>query len=401
MYRDGVPIGWTIDFMRRTDESMNGIMEFLIASAALHMKESGAEVLSLSGAPLATKPLAAGQSAPPPTVMTRLSEFLANTLEPAYGFSSLFRFKAKFNPDYETISMAYPDPIELPTIGMAIGKAYLPQVSPKEAVALVRTPDEVGEADGGSDTCHKWQRATGVAAASCVDARYGTAARGDARYGTSVGPGCWALAPDHTGMPVMAPLRERMRVMAPLRERMRVMAPLRERMRVMTPWLHPVRHHIAFRALHQHAAPVMVPRPRTAYDGRTTAHPIRIAEAMPETRTTTVRDLRRSNQSRTLWELYLHGPLTHQELATAAGVSIATVSNVMGHLLRQGAVLEVGVEDSNGGRPPRPLPHQPRLRPCDRRGCRRDGDHGRVVRPADAGARVAPLRDHTHTARTG
>ena len=72
---------------------------------------------------------------------------------------------------------------------------------------------------------------------------------------------------------------------------------------------------------------------------------------MPETRTTTVRDLRRSNQSRTLWELYLHGPLTYQELATAAGVSIATVSNVMGHLLRQGAVLEVGVEDSNGGRP--------------------------------------------------
>ena len=139
VYRDGVPIGWTIDFMRRTDESMNGIMEFLIASAALHMKETGAEVLSLSGAPLATKPLAAGQSAPPPTVMTRLSEFLANTLEPAYGFSSLFRFKAKFNPDYETISMAYPDPIELPTIGMAIGKAYLPQVSPKEAVALVRT----------------------------------------------------------------------------------------------------------------------------------------------------------------------------------------------------------------------------------------------------------------------
>ena len=49
--------------------------------------------------------------------MTRLLEFLASTLEPAYGFSSLFRFKAKFNPDYETISMAYPDPLALPTIG--------------------------------------------------------------------------------------------------------------------------------------------------------------------------------------------------------------------------------------------------------------------------------------------
>jgi phosphatidylglycerol lysyltransferase len=139
VYRDDRVIGWTIDFMRRADGSMNGIMEFLIASAALHMKEEGSEVLSLSGAPLATKPLAAGVEPPEQTVMTRLLEFLGKTLEPAYGFSSLFRFKAKFNPDYETMSMAYPDPLALPTIGLAIGRAYLPDVSPKEAVALVRT----------------------------------------------------------------------------------------------------------------------------------------------------------------------------------------------------------------------------------------------------------------------
>ena len=139
VYRDDEVVGWTIDFMRRADGSMNGIMEFLIASAALHMKEEGAEVLSLSGAPLAAKPLAPGEAPPEPTPMTRLLEFLGRTLEPAYGFSSLFRFKAKFNPDYETISMAYPDPLALPTIGVAIGRAYLPDVSAKEAVALVRT----------------------------------------------------------------------------------------------------------------------------------------------------------------------------------------------------------------------------------------------------------------------
>lgn len=139
VYRDDAVVGWTIDFMRRADDSMNGVMEFLIASAALHMKETGAEVLSLSGAPLATKPVAAGEQAPPPTAMTRLLEWLAHTLEPAYGFSSLFRFKAKFNPEYETISMAYPDPLALPAIGVAIGKAYLPEVSPKEALALART----------------------------------------------------------------------------------------------------------------------------------------------------------------------------------------------------------------------------------------------------------------------
>ncbi|GAA2242486.1 DUF2156 domain-containing protein [Herbiconiux moechotypicola] len=139
MYRDGIAVGYTLDFMRRADESMGGTMEFLIASAALHMKELGVEVLSLSGAPLAQAPLPKGAEAPAPTVMTELSEFLAKTLEPAYGFSSLFKFKAKFNPTYSTIHMAYPDPLALPTIGGAIGKAYLPSMSAKEAVSLVRT----------------------------------------------------------------------------------------------------------------------------------------------------------------------------------------------------------------------------------------------------------------------
>ncbi|MHA7984902.1 ROK family protein [Rathayibacter sp. CAU 1779] len=72
---------------------------------------------------------------------------------------------------------------------------------------------------------------------------------------------------------------------------------------------------------------------------------------MPSTRSTTVRDLRRINRSRTLWELYLHGPLTYQGIARAAHVSLATVSNVMCDLLRTGCVAEVGSEESNGGRP--------------------------------------------------
>jgi lysylphosphatidylglycerol synthetase-like protein (DUF2156 family) len=139
VYRDGVPVGYTLDFMRRADGSMPGTMEYLIASSALHMKEEGVEVLSLSGAPLASAPVPKGEEPPEPTVMTGLSEFLAKTLEPAYGFSSLFKFKAKFNPTYSTIYMVYPDPLALPTIGGAIGRAYLPSMSPKEAVSLVRT----------------------------------------------------------------------------------------------------------------------------------------------------------------------------------------------------------------------------------------------------------------------
>ncbi|MDX6222196.1 MAG: hypothetical protein QOD91_1250, partial [Frankiales bacterium] len=70
---------------------------------------------------------------------------------------------------------------------------------------------------------------------------------------------------------------------------------------------------------------------------------------MARARTTNVRDLRKSNRSRALIELYMNGPMTRQEVGTAAGVSPATVSNLVGELLDQGVLVEAGVEDSDGG----------------------------------------------------
>jgi predicted NBD/HSP70 family sugar kinase len=72
---------------------------------------------------------------------------------------------------------------------------------------------------------------------------------------------------------------------------------------------------------------------------------------MPRPTTTTVRDLRKSNRSRALWQVFLNGPLTRQEVGTLAGLSPATVSNLVAALEADGVVVEVGLEDSNGGRP--------------------------------------------------
>jgi len=66
---------------------------------------------------------------------------------------------------------------------------------------------------------------------------------------------------------------------------------------------------------------------------------------------TTVRDLRRSNRSRALWQIFLGGPLTRQEIGTLAGLSPATVSNLVADLMAEGVIAEVGLEGSNGGRP--------------------------------------------------
>ncbi len=134
-YRDGEIVGWTLDFMRRRPGSMNGVMEFLIASAALLLQQRGIEFMSLSAAPLARRESASEESAG----TDRLLGFLARTLEPVYGFQSLFTFKQKFAPDLKPMLMAYPDPLGLPAIGAALGRAYLPSLSVPQAERLLRS----------------------------------------------------------------------------------------------------------------------------------------------------------------------------------------------------------------------------------------------------------------------
>src|SRR5258708_9516099 len=65
----------------------------------------------------------------------------------------------------------------------------------------------------------------------------------------------------------------------------------------------------------------------------------------------TVRDLRRVNRSVVLRPLFLEGPLNRVVLAQLTGLSSASVTNVIGDLLDEELVVEVGTEESDGGRP--------------------------------------------------
>jgi phosphatidylglycerol lysyltransferase len=70
--------------------------------------------------------------------MDRTLGFLSSSLEPFYGFRSLLRFKRKFQPEERPLIMAYPDPVALPAIGVALVRAYLPQLSVRQAATLAR-----------------------------------------------------------------------------------------------------------------------------------------------------------------------------------------------------------------------------------------------------------------------
>lgn len=141
VYRNGIVIGWTLDFIRRRTTGFRASAEFLIASAAITLKEEGSEFISLSGAPLAQPPHNDGTTDPPPapTGVDRLLDQLGTTLEPIYGFRSLLGFKAKFQPRYAPLYMLYPDPAALPAIGNAVTRAYLPDVRFGQGLSLART----------------------------------------------------------------------------------------------------------------------------------------------------------------------------------------------------------------------------------------------------------------------
>jgi lysylphosphatidylglycerol synthetase-like protein (DUF2156 family) len=129
----GTVRGRTLDVMRRRDGGFRPVVEFLIASACLAFREEGATVLSLSGAPLARAD-AAGDTA----VLDRLLDTLGARLEPLYGFRSLHAFKAKFQPRYEPLHLVFRDEADLPRLGVALTRAYLPDTSTRELLRLAR-----------------------------------------------------------------------------------------------------------------------------------------------------------------------------------------------------------------------------------------------------------------------
>jgi phosphatidylglycerol lysyltransferase len=134
VYENGRPVGWTLDFMRRNTEpgTPHGVMEFLIATAALTFQEEGARFLSLSGAPLAR--LDRGEQ---PRALQRLLDIFADAMEPLYGFQSLLQFKDKFYPVYQPLYLTYPDPAAIGSIATAIGRAYLPDLTSRQGLRLL------------------------------------------------------------------------------------------------------------------------------------------------------------------------------------------------------------------------------------------------------------------------
>ena len=151
-YRQGQVIGWTLDFMRHRTDSPNGIMEFLIARMAERLRDQGtAEFMSLSAAPLAGMDSSEDddddQSEDRTAFLQHALHLVADLMEPAYGFRSLFFFKKKFQPSEHPVYICYPDPAQLAQIGLAVVQAYLPNLKASQAWDAIKTIMPKGRED--------------------------------------------------------------------------------------------------------------------------------------------------------------------------------------------------------------------------------------------------------------
>lgn len=135
IHRDGRVVGWTLDLMRRRPDGFRPVMEFLIAESALLFQQQGFEVMSLSVAPLARRTRPVGRR----SVLDRTLDVISALLEPTYGFTSLLAFKAKFHPLFRPVYLMYSSPSDLLGISLAIGRAYLPDLTTRQLAGLVRT----------------------------------------------------------------------------------------------------------------------------------------------------------------------------------------------------------------------------------------------------------------------
>lgn len=110
--------GWGLDLMRRSEQSAPGTMELLLVRSIEYMKSNGAQMVSLGLAPLSNA------NAEDETFLGTSIDFLTDRFGNPSKNQSLYNFKKKFQPTWESRYLAYSDALSLPKIGWALYNAH-------------------------------------------------------------------------------------------------------------------------------------------------------------------------------------------------------------------------------------------------------------------------------------
>jgi phosphatidylglycerol lysyltransferase len=111
---EGQGWGWSLDLMRRTPDAPPGAMEFLLVRAIEHFRSCGAQVLSLGMVAMADtkQEMTAGKR--------QLISFIMDRLGLLETRASLFNFKRKFHPCWESRYLVTNSTLALPRIALSM-----------------------------------------------------------------------------------------------------------------------------------------------------------------------------------------------------------------------------------------------------------------------------------------
>ncbi len=147
----GRDFGYTLDLMRHDPDAPNGMTEFLISNAAAALRERGVIRLSMNFA-------AWGRMLDPEIQHTPVQKFATwwvRKLNPFFQIESLRSFNQKFDPEWLPRCMVFPEPGDLPRVGLlyvgAEGFLAVPGLGPllvPKAVGGVPAPDDADSSTG-------------------------------------------------------------------------------------------------------------------------------------------------------------------------------------------------------------------------------------------------------------
>ncbi len=111
--------GWSLDLMRRSEQAVPGVTELLIVRAVEYFRAQGAEMVSLGLAPQANTCEEQGSA------LEQAIGYLTRRIGGLSKARSLFSFKRKFQPRWESRYLIYPGTLSLPLVGLALLRAHV------------------------------------------------------------------------------------------------------------------------------------------------------------------------------------------------------------------------------------------------------------------------------------
>ncbi len=112
--------GYSLDLMRRDDgDHPNGLIDFLVVSTITYLRERGMGALGLNFATMRAVLAGEGDSVSP----QRLTRWIVRRMSGSMQIESLWRFNAKYHPDWLSRYVVYEAPENLLAVAVAIARA--------------------------------------------------------------------------------------------------------------------------------------------------------------------------------------------------------------------------------------------------------------------------------------